>query len=397
MQSDVMNKSKGTDLTTGERLKEILDEKGPAFTVPAFSQRIKMSESTLYRCITGKRPFKPQELERITIGLGISVQRFKQEDTLPLFGQLKSLIRLQINLHQAMTLAERIFPVAIGCSERFEITNCLGAIHYSRKKYKEAIGFWLESLAHAKKIQSIYSDSEPLKSTTFNLILAYTQTKDFSSLSSLLKDLEAKFSELSPIYAGDFCYAQATVAYEMGDLEEFEAKMLEQLAHYEKSGVVLSIAIALHNTADMFYKIRKYKQAKDMFERTLDYISQHEDVRKSEIEFICVKGYAKTLMKLRLRSEGLRIIEDTIQALESAHFPTLLAKFLLLHAIHNDTPTSAEAVLALSDVDKKLHGIANRLLMDYYYKIGDSEGLMRYYKIGDASWMSSISEMEEWL
>ena len=63
------------------RIKEILHEKGGAYSVPAFSKRVGMSDSTFYRCLNGDRYFKPSEIERIAEGLNISVARLKREDT----------------------------------------------------------------------------------------------------------------------------------------------------------------------------------------------------------------------------------------------------------------------------------------------------------------------------
>ena len=172
------------------RLKEILDDKGDAFTVPAFSRRIGMSESTLYRCLNGERFIKPSELEKIAEGVHMPISRIKQEDNAAsIFNKMRALVTHKVNFEEALNFALDFLPKAAGCTEKYETLNCLGVIYYFLNKIKPAINAWLEALPYARQLLHAWGETKPLIQVTKNLIIGYSKSNNYSKLSIVLDEV----------------------------------------------------------------------------------------------------------------------------------------------------------------------------------------------------------------
>jgi tetratricopeptide (TPR) repeat protein len=315
----------------GRRIKEILEEKkqgkGNAFSIRAFAKRIGMGKDMLGDITKGLRPVRPSELEKIAKGLRMSVERLKREDTKQLEEELFSLVQKRTNFKRALELALELLPNAIGITERYEILNNLGAVYYFSKRYKDAHEIWLQALSCAKQINKQYSEIDPLSKVTSNLIITFTHQKDFTGLTRFLNTVEMNFEQFDYEYAGTLSYSLAIANYHTGDTEQYLQKMYQSLDYFRMSGNRRAIGRAEHSVADAEYNLRNYSKAKEMFEMAIQTLSEYSD-----LIFISIKDYAKTLLKLNHIDESIEVIEKAIVELKTLQNHQMLAKFFLLHA-----------------------------------------------------------------
>src|SRR5689334_3819307 len=127
----------------GNRLREILQGKGVAYSLRAFHMRSGIYKDMLVRMMKGERYISPTDQEKIASALGITVERFSGVDLLKQQEEVSKLIKKQVNLKRALQLALQVAPHTLGCSERFVAYNNLGAAHYLLKQYEEAIAAYL--------------------------------------------------------------------------------------------------------------------------------------------------------------------------------------------------------------------------------------------------------------
>lgn len=388
----------------GRRIKEILDERGSAFSVPAFASRIGMSKSTLYRCLEGERILKPSELAKVAEGLNLTVERIKREDTKKRFIKFQMQAKHRINLPEALEVGLELLPTAIGCTERFEVLNNLGHVYFHLNKIRSAHNTWLDAVPHAEKLFDDFQESDALYMITSNLILTYTKLSDFAGLRELLDMVEERFKQVPPesglvqhAHRAIISYSQARAAQSIGDFEVYEQKMYEQLEHFRRAGGDRRVGIALHNVAYMLHNIGNYKKAQEAFKDSINHLQQNEELATSDLMYITKKDYAKTLLELGKKTDAIQIIEGALAELKEHKYHVVECKFLLLHAIHTGEIKSAEAALAIVDAGAELRKIACKLLMDHCVSVGDEAGLMKYYKLGNALDSFPKNQMEDLL
>ncbi|PWK09008.1 helix-turn-helix domain-containing protein [Tumebacillus permanentifrigoris] len=364
----------------GRRISEILDERGKAHNVPAFSKRVGISESTLYRILSGKRTIKPSELAIISKHLKISIERIKQEDTYPLLLELRNLVIEKKNMIRAKDIAQSLLSNAVGYTERFEILNYLGKIHYHLKHYMDSHKAWVEALPHAERIVDVFQDMEPLKKITGNLISSFTKIKDYSGMAVFLQKVHSSFHDsvynLEHEFMGTLCLSYAITAYNLGDKMMVQQKLEKSLEYYIYTGDTVLIGKGQHNIAYHNFLEGKFHQSKSLFEKdlqTLDYLL--------EPKLIARKDYIKVLLKLNERALAFRLIEDSLVEVEKIQAPQLKAKLLLLRAVAKNDLKSAEGVLLVEDAGDEQIRLAFKFIMDYYSQINDDKALMKYYKI----------------
>src|SRR3569833_2334482 len=182
-----------TSISLGQRIGEILEERGSAFSIRAFSARIGMSKDMLSRMISGDRYISPSELEQIANGLSLTVARLKQQDTMQLLDEMQKLVDSQAKTDRALCIGLQIKNIAIGCTERFIVGNLLGNVYHELRRYDEAHIEWLEAKEYAKKIADRYKETGPLYRVMNNLVLSFTERKDYVGLYNLVGQLNTLF------------------------------------------------------------------------------------------------------------------------------------------------------------------------------------------------------------
>lgn len=363
------------NIPLGRRIGEILEEKGSAFSLRAFSQRIGMSKDTLSRIISGERPIKPSELEKISECLKMSIPTIKQHQFLKARDELIELLQEHIDLQKALSIAERIYSIACGVTERYEAAYYMGQIHFELRQYEISHQFRLEAYSYAQKLEEKYGESNKLYRILEKLMTSFTVKKDYSSAYKVVKQVEAVITN-NPKGMGSICYTLAMIAYNTGNLEEARDRLYQSLSYYELTGDKKEIGKAQHNCAYIEYQLRDLTKAKTLFEAAIETMKEYRSLKLTPI-----KDYVKVLIKLGNLAEAEKLIVETLEYIQDHQtHPDLLHKFYLLLAIVKNDPSIAENILSHENVDKRIKLIACRFLMKLYSDAGDSSSLMRYYK-----------------
>lgn len=122
----ISHDSSGIVVPLGQRIGEIMEERGASYSLRAFGSRIGMSKDTLGRIVSGERVSTPSETERIADGLKMTIERLKQEDIKDDLLELEALLHSRKNRKRAMTLARGVAAVSMGMTERCHALNLLG-------------------------------------------------------------------------------------------------------------------------------------------------------------------------------------------------------------------------------------------------------------------------------
>ncbi|ARU60307.1 hypothetical protein CBW65_03935 [Tumebacillus avium] len=372
--------SNGTEqhipIPMGRRIREILLER--KITPNSFYKKVGMGRGTFYDCLDGKRRISPSELRKIAEKLNLTVERIKQEDTSADIKELRGYIAKRIASKRAIQLSESILNVAIGSTEKFEALNDLGLSFFLVKQYKEAFDAWQNATLYAEDLVRRFNDQDRLFKVTKNLIVAHTLQKDFSGLYRLLNKFAPAFEQSKAEYVGALRYSQAMVAFEMGNKEECKTMLYESLEYYRLTDNPRDIGTALHNIAYAESQLGNLEKSLELHEEAFGYLSEYPSTK-----YVSYKDYSKTLLALGRKSDAARFIQKCLEDIpnEQEEYVTIQAKLLLLYAYSSNSIESAEAVLAMNKVDRSLHMVACKFLMDYYCSIGDSGALMKYYKI----------------
>ena len=101
----------------GRRISEALQERGEAFSIRAFAERIGINRETFRTILKGERAITLPELERVVAGLRITEERLRQMDTFKKQEELEALLkaneRTKVMMLRALTLANNLNEVAI--------------------------------------------------------------------------------------------------------------------------------------------------------------------------------------------------------------------------------------------------------------------------------------------
>ena len=302
----------------------------------------------------------------------------------------------RVNLDDALNKAIDFLPKAAGCTEKFQVLNNLGAIYYLMGKYRLSLSNWLEALPHAEVLMETWSESKPLLDVTSNLVLAYTQLKDFSSLGKLLGTIRTRFDkELPSKFKASISYSRSLAALNIQDFETFKEQMFQHLEHSKHTNDHRALAIAMHNVAVMYERVGELEQAVSAYEEVIGRMMGHDDLKGSNYIFIAQKNYAKTLAKLGRTEEFTALVSKLRSELDRQNLPDTKARVLLVQAYYGNEMECAEEVLHSEGLDIVLKKCAVKILLNYCSNSGDEAGLMKYYKIGDEIGLSPKNEVED--
>lgn len=365
------------EIPLGQRIGEILEERGKAFSIRAFSSRIGLTKDMLGRMISGERYLGPSDVERIASELGLSVSRLKMTDTQQRSEELQGLLQSKKNNKRALELALLLNQSAVGVTERFFCLNDLGRAYYSLHRYDEAHSAWDLAEEQATKIVDKYGDYEPLNKVLTNLILSSTLRRDYASLNELVDRVKPLFAD-SPKVLASLSYSCAMVQYAAGYYEGSRDKLLESLHYERETGRVLAIGKAEHNIGIVEYKLGNYSVAEMYFSKAIMTLKPY-----AENKLLSVLQYVKTLLRLRRRTKAREWVEKSILELNDLDLAELKAQFSMLSAIVNQDVSIAERILLQEDADSRLKHIACKFLMEHCKETGDAENLLRYYVLAE--------------
>lgn len=382
-----------------------MEERGKAYSQQAIAMRINISTDTLRMKLRGKRKIYSFELERIAEALHVSVERLMQSDTSELEQELdlifsalqdpeqsKSVAQklfwseatsdafaenqyADLMKQRALTIAEQLTQCALGVSEKSKSFNQLGRAYYYLHRYQEAHDAWLLAYGHAKKLaDKTISEKEPLFNVITNLMISYSNRKEYSELSKILNDIESFFIS-DPKRKGIINYSLAKISEQKGETEKASQYYYASLNAYRETEAPFFISKALHNTACFEFRCGNFATSKDLFEQALPDLSDHTFHR-----FVCTKEYCKTLISLGENKHAAELIASSLRKIGSKEMQHLHDQFTLMLSLANDNPEHAEQLLD-RECDPGIKQLAYRLLMDLYDKRGDSYSLMKYYRM----------------
>ena len=357
------------------RLREIMKEKGGAFTISALSSRIGINRETLRKMLTGEREIYSFELEKFAKELHLSIDRILQEDVKKLVAELDSLLEDNSDLNRAKELAEQFLAIAIGVTERCEANIRMGKVFFESQEYEMAHQYRQEAHRLAKIVKESYEDSSLFDLTTRHLMTSFTVGGDYTNAFALVKEARSVLDD-NPKRLGEVYYTLAMIAYSAKRYRETRDQLLLSLDYFRKSQDTKEIGKALHNVAFIEYKLNNYEEARKLFEQSIETLQGYP-----KNKLIAMKDFAKVLHQLGESAEAIRLINEGINDPVVSQIPNLEAKFRLLRSIYMEQVNEAMYVLESPNVSNNLKLTACKILMDYYTNNGDSEMVMKYYII----------------
>lgn len=360
------------------RIAEIMQEKGDAFSIRAFSSRIGISREYLRLTLLGERPLTPSMLEKIANGLGMSVERIRQMDTIEIEKELLAILegkkRTKIMVLRARSLANELVNVAVGASERGFSLHYLGRVMYMQEQYDEAHQTWLLAWGYAKNLETEYADPTLLHLVSANLMLTYSIRKDYSNIEELLNIVEKAFHN-DPDKLGKSYYTRMIVENSRGNYEASKKHAYRSLEHFEQTHNNRQIGHALINVSYCEYLLGNYKTSARALLSAIKIVEHHEDIL-----IIAVKEYAKTLLKLREHETAARIIEQYDSL--AREYPEYWAKMQIMYTVVKNDPAYAEHVSNDADMPLHIRYFACKCLFEYFASQGDTKNAISYYKKG---------------
>ncbi|ARU60500.1 hypothetical protein CBW65_04985 [Tumebacillus avium] len=320
----------------------------------------------------------PSEIELITKGLDIGVDRLKQLDTIKAEQELMTILKAQRKtktmLLHAIDLAERNASVALGATERAVSLNNLGRVQYLLGKYDQAHTAWLRALEHATLCYNLYGDNELLHLVTCNLMLTYIILKEYSNIERTLKEVENALLE-RPESLGGLHYIRMKVNEDRGNLEIAREHAYQSLQYLEQTFDEEQICRAMVNVAHYEYLLKNYEKSAEILCSAME---KHEISHYTNI-FIA-KEYVKSLIKLKHFEVAKQVLNEYLT--RSKEYSDLHAKLSIFSSVVHNTPSYAEGVLKDTTINIEIRHKACAFLMSYYSYQDDSDLLMKYYKMG---------------
>lgn len=365
------------DLSIGQRISELMEERGSSYSLRAFGGRIGISKDMLGRMISGERHITPSELERIASGFKLSPERVKQEDTKGEVAELKKLLYSKANPKRAVTLAQSIAAVAQGISERCLTFDLLGQAYFLVGELDQAHTAWLQALTYAEKIEDRYGEASPLYAVLNNLTVTFTERKEYAALTEILDRIEPVFqTDLERL--GGIYYSRAMIATRIGDprmVGDFLSRSLESLI---ETGIQDKIGRAQLNLGYYEYQRKNYVEAKHLLEQAIENLSADQHYLPHAF-----KEYAKVLIKLGETEKAVQLCEAISPQIQ--HRADLHARFMLLLAIAKQDATIAEDLFSKQGTDPLVRRLACDFLMNYYASVGNAPALLKYFQLSKSN------------
>lgn len=362
----------------GRRIAELLQERGDAFSIRAFAERIGMNRETFRTILKGERPITLPELEKVTQGLRITEQRLRQMDTYNKQVELESLLnaneRTKEMMLRAQSIANELLKVAQGFTERCVALMQLGQVQTYLQLYDEAHQSWLSAMELAEKINEEFNDSTLLYHLTSFLLISFTTRKEYTSIQKTLDVVEGAFAT-DPMKMGYTKYARMKWHEHRGNIDEAKRYSYLALDCFKQTDDKAQIGKAMINVGHFEFHTGNYEEAKTILHDAIQVLRSFDYPR-----LFAVKDYVKSLLKLGDHSQASKWIEDNIT--KAKEYPDLHGKLQILYSKSVDDPSYAIAVSDDPEVNIKIRYSACKFLMEHYTAKRDSESVMLYYEKG---------------
>jgi hypothetical protein len=359
----------------GRRIGEILAERGDAYSIRGFSQRIGINRETLRTIISGERPAVPSELKWIADGLDLALERIKQTDTRQDEQKLIRLLDARTNLLQALPIAEGLVSKAIGMTERCVTLNNLGRVLFMLRRYPEAHRAWLAACRHAKSIHAKYEEADVLFQILCNLMISYSMRPDYEALLPLLSEVEQALED-DPGKQGAIYYAKGRIAEHARDLVGAKEYAYLALGSFQASCERFRIGQAEINVAHYEYLDQNYHRALQVLESAILHLRGYQ-----AFELIAVKEYAKTLLRLKQRTRAKCVLSEFLPSSKAE--PELESKLYILLSMATNDVQYAQQVAHDNQRDRQARLLACKYLISRYKAQYDSASLLKYYEMAD--------------
>ncbi|TCP59376.1 Hermansky-Pudlak syndrome 3 (HPS3) protein [Tumebacillus sp. BK434] len=360
----------------GRRISELMTEKGEAYSIRAFAEKVGMNRETFRHMLLGTRRIAPSELELISKGLNVSQGRLKQEDTFQKEQELVKFLtgkkRTKMMLIRAQELAIELAEVALGLTEKGYSLNNLGRVQFVQEKYEEAHKTWLATYEYAKRIEKEFEDKQLLHLVTSNLMLTFTIRKEYSNIEEMLNLVEDVFSD-DPSKLSMAYYTRMIMNEDRGELEQAKKLAYRSLELFEQTNDNKQIGRALINVAHYEYVLGNYKTSARLLGSAINIVKSFE-----EILIIALKEYVKSLLQLRDYHLALQIIDEYDSLAQD--YPEYWGRLQIMRTVAKDDPSCAESVLNNTNLSVNLRYLACKSLMEFYYLKDDGDNAIRYYE-----------------
>lgn len=361
----------------GRRIAELLQERGDAYSIRAFSERIGINRETFRLTLTGDRPITLSILEKVAEQLGISEERLRQMDTFKKEEELVSLLqsnnRTKVMMLRARTLAFELVEVAMGDTERGYAYNNMGRAQFLLQQYEEAHKSWKMAYTFAQKISKSFDDSRLLKIVAANFMMACARLRDYSGANEMLQFVE-EISTDNPRVLGVVAYSRMVMYGDRGDLDQAKKFAYQSLEHFSKANDPKQIGHGHINAARTEYLLGNYAASAEMLSKALEIVF-HID----HILVRVVKDYVRSLMKLRDYKTAAQIVEKYES--NTKKFPEYWNKIQIMQSVLKDDPTYEDNIANDLQASTEARALACQCLFEYYANRGDSHSALRYYEL----------------
>jgi tetratricopeptide (TPR) repeat protein len=355
----------------GRRIMEIMQEKGPAYTISAMAGRLGFSRETLREMLKGEREMYTYELENIARDLKVSVERILQTDILEETKELRQHLDMGEATQWCLELSAKFTELAIGLTERVIVANELARGQYQSRDLETAIETLNKVLPDAQLILEKYGDPDILMWVTGNLVSAKTIQGDYTNLPEMAAVVEPYFPT-HPKLAAVICYSLSQYKLEVeGNRNEAREMQYLSLHYYRLTGIPISIANSQMNVAIFEYRQKQYEQAKALFQSAYEVFRVHDNLYAQAVH---AREYGKLLIRLGETKEAVEILDwmfDRMKANPNVIQSDMVAQLYLLLAIAKQDPLFAEKVLSDNIGTRSIQKIACKFIRDYYDHHGD--------------------------
>lgn len=366
-----------------------MKDKGKYYTQQAMANRLGISRTTFSQMLTGNREIYNFEVEKIAADLKVSVSRVLQGDIANEVVRIEGILKEMSGLNEALEIADRLYSVSVGITERCYALNYVGRVHYELKNYHAAHSSWLEAKLIAGEIEKQFGDSALMQTICKNLMLSYTCMGEYDQAANLVPVVERAFTDDSQ-GMGSLCYTLAMIAYQRKDFVKAKNHLLQSYRHYSATDDPKEIGKAEHNLGYIEYRLGNYTDAKQWYERAMLSFKKHPSMR-----LIPTKDYVKALLKEGEHEQAEFTINGCSNDIREYASPDLEAKFELLRSIATGSMNHAIKVLSMDEVNSTLKLITCRYLQTYYSRQDDASSLLHYYKIGEGLSLNKSDVLDE--
>ena len=313
----------------GRRISEALQERGEAFSIRAFAERIGINRETFRTILKGERAITLPELERVVAGLRITEERLRQMDTFKKQEELEALLkaneRTKVMMLRALTLANNLNEVAIGMTERCVSFANLGRAQFHLQKYDEAHESWLKASEFAEKVKEEYGDGTLLYHVFSFLLISFTTRREYSNIQHTLNVVENAFPN-DPEKLGYVSYTRMKWHEHRGDLNKALEYANLALGYFHSTNNNSQIGKAMINVAHYQYQKGDFNEAKSMLSSSLGYLHSYDYAK-----LYAIKDYVKTLIRLGENDHAVQLIEQNKDL--AKEYPDLNGRLQILHSM----------------------------------------------------------------